>query len=320
MAKGLGILGVILGHHLLAIGLANPYPIIVSWFWSFHMPMFFIISGYFIKQVDVKKTIIKGIKHLIIPYYITCFWGALTVILLVTIKNGVFEGPSLIEWLSGLLCFKSEYEQMAMWFLPVLFFSRFFYVILKQNIKRYYDIIIVISFCLLLWIKNQYSITSDGFILVIVKSIMATFFVFVGTLLRRFNFLEVKISNYYLIYILLVLSFAPFVEVDLGSIYFPFGLFSAFNTIVLSISVILFFKWFEECQFLLFNPIKKYLLFSGKHSLSFLCLHAFLYTIQFHKFLPFTNPLYHGIIVTILISMVVYIYFNIVEKIRFVKV
>lgn len=308
MAKGLGILGVIIGHHLLAIGLPNPYPMFVSWFWSFHMPMFFIISGYFIKP-DLRQTVVKGCRQLMLPYFITCFCGAISVVLLILIKNGVYEGPSLHKWLFGITCFKDEYEQMAMWFLPVLFLSRCIYVAINKYFGSNSLYFFILLFVLSLWIKDNNEIPLSDSPLVLVKSMMATFFVFIGSLMRKFNFQAIKVTNQLLFVVLLLLFFAPMVEIDLGSMHLPYGLFSAINTSIISISVILFFMRLEKCKLIFLRPIINYLLFAGRHSLSFLCLHAFLYTIQVHKHLPFNNPLYHGIVITILISIVVYCYF-----------
>ena len=67
MVKGFGILLVILGH---------TYPdsnSIKIWIYSFHMPLFFIISGILLNHTntedkDIKSIIISKFKSLIIPY------------------------------------------------------------------------------------------------------------------------------------------------------------------------------------------------------------------------------------------------------------
>ena len=68
VAKGLGILSVILTHCYI------PETLLKHYLYSFHMPLFFILSGYFHK-VDIQMNIIKKrFRTLIIPYvffYIT---------------------------------------------------------------------------------------------------------------------------------------------------------------------------------------------------------------------------------------------------------
>ncbi len=60
-----------------------PYMPYRHFIFSFHMPLFFIISGYLYNVKDVKVSIIKDAKHLMIPYFVTC--GA--VVLLTLTKN-----------------------------------------------------------------------------------------------------------------------------------------------------------------------------------------------------------------------------------------
>lgn len=66
-AKGLGILLVILGH----IYAWNPNinrKILVTWIYSFHMPLFFIVSGMLIKYknyCNIKEFIFSRIKHIL---------------------------------------------------------------------------------------------------------------------------------------------------------------------------------------------------------------------------------------------------------------
>lgn len=64
--KAVGIICVLIGH------LFAPLPIRVL-IYSFHMPLFFLISGYFLKiGGSFKTSLLKSLKHLIFPYAITC--------------------------------------------------------------------------------------------------------------------------------------------------------------------------------------------------------------------------------------------------------
>ena len=65
--KAFGIIAVILGH------IDNP---LNEFIFSWHMPLFFMISGFFIKpNFSLKDLIIKDWKRLIIPYFIFAFLG-----------------------------------------------------------------------------------------------------------------------------------------------------------------------------------------------------------------------------------------------------
>lgn len=55
IAKGIGILSVIIGHTFDVQYLSN-------FLYSFHMPLFFVLSGYFFKEKDTKTIVKKGLK------------------------------------------------------------------------------------------------------------------------------------------------------------------------------------------------------------------------------------------------------------------
>lgn len=64
VAKGIGILLVVLGH-------VNVTPFIGKvWIYSYHMPLFFFLSGYFARpgKISVRRSITKSAKHLLLPY------------------------------------------------------------------------------------------------------------------------------------------------------------------------------------------------------------------------------------------------------------
>ena len=66
IAKGIGIILMIIGH----CGIKNQY--IKHFIYSFHMPLFFLISGYFFKYREDKECLKKNFKKLIMPYIYTC--------------------------------------------------------------------------------------------------------------------------------------------------------------------------------------------------------------------------------------------------------
>lgn len=66
VARGIAIVLMIVGH-VLEQGRNRTF------IFSFHMPLFIIISGMFFKQKDIKSFIINIIKGLIAPYVISIF-------------------------------------------------------------------------------------------------------------------------------------------------------------------------------------------------------------------------------------------------------
>ena len=63
-AKSGAILLMILGH----CSIRESMPFCQGLIYSFHMPLFFLISGYFIKIIDVKASVVKFTNSCIRPY------------------------------------------------------------------------------------------------------------------------------------------------------------------------------------------------------------------------------------------------------------
>lgn len=68
--KFLLIVLVVFGHSLEEISLEHNYAIIRAWIYSFHMPAFIFISGYFSKHVRKNGGVRKTIINCAIPYFI----------------------------------------------------------------------------------------------------------------------------------------------------------------------------------------------------------------------------------------------------------
>ena len=68
--KFLLIVQVVFDHSLEEISLEHNYAIIRAWIYSFHMPAFIFISGYFSKHVRKNGGVRKTIINCAIPYFI----------------------------------------------------------------------------------------------------------------------------------------------------------------------------------------------------------------------------------------------------------
>jgi fucose 4-O-acetylase-like acetyltransferase len=99
-AKVIGIWLVIFGHMKLLVSLINII-------YSFHMPLFFFISGYLEKNRNIKENFINSVKNLIVPYvllYVLDYLWWFPVSLLrhpelfgkISIDNAIFKRQSVI--------------------------------------------------------------------------------------------------------------------------------------------------------------------------------------------------------------------------------
>lgn len=130
-AKGLGILLVILGH----IYAWNPNinrKILVTWIYSFHMPLFFIVSGMLIKYknyCNIKEFIFSRIKHILVPYIVFSLCNALVRILLYGYDESAFIRDVICTFiLIG----------VDTWFLQALFLAEIMFIVIRKIVKNQY--------------------------------------------------------------------------------------------------------------------------------------------------------------------------------------
>lgn len=127
--KFIGILSVILGHINFSLN---------GFIYTWHMPLFFMVSGFFIKfETSFKNFAVKNFKRLMIPYFIFSIVGLFMEIL----KRYLLHREALdyAHEIKGIfidmdfagLC--NTYA-FVLWFLPALFFSRVFLYLIKNKI------------------------------------------------------------------------------------------------------------------------------------------------------------------------------------------
>lgn len=142
VAKGLGIWLVIVGH---ASQWGNPA--LAKYIYSFHMPFFFMISGYLYKKRTTKETAINGISRLIIPYFIIGLSCAIPAVIF-----GYVETPQdFIKRAIGTVYSvpKSDWTYFCtpIWFLTCLFCTEVIYSVLRRLNSHVKHIAVVALFC-----------------------------------------------------------------------------------------------------------------------------------------------------------------------------
>lgn len=125
IAKGIGIVLVVLGH----IYTNN---IVYNWFYSFHMPLFFFVSGYVYKKKRLLDDLIRRVQTILVPYF---SFGILELTYWQFIERRFrTSNLSFGEAIIGLLC--GQYETLDfnvhLWFLPCFFVSVILYNMLNN--------------------------------------------------------------------------------------------------------------------------------------------------------------------------------------------
>lgn len=193
--KAIGIFAVILGH------IASPFS---AFIYSWHMPLFFILAGFFIKyEISEKEFIIKDFKRLIIPYFIFAFIG----LSLETVKRIVLNRESLnyLYEIKGIFIWMDMSSLIntygfVLWFLPALFFARLLIFLINKICA---SIFIQFIFVLLLFSFSFFVNLPFG----VDNSLNALLFIFVGSVFFRFYQDDKKLFILPLILVVLVFYF-----------------------------------------------------------------------------------------------------------------
>ncbi|MDD2972242.1 MAG: acyltransferase [Lachnospiraceae bacterium] len=131
MVKGLGIILVVIGHSTYA------GENLLTWIASFHMPLFFIISGMLLQfnreeENDIGKTVKKKLRTILLPYF------SFSVIYLIMDGMMLFLHLGSKVWVDFVYEFLGTitlYGISTLWFLPALFLGEisFLYIRKKRN-------------------------------------------------------------------------------------------------------------------------------------------------------------------------------------------
>ena len=233
--KVFGILMVVIGHTNF------PYN---NFIYSFHMPLFFFISGYFLKDISIKEEIVKGYKRYLIPYLI---FGIISIILgnlkqlllgqeLFRFKNSFF---ALINGMS--LEYVKTYG-FVLWFLLALFFGRIIVVFLNKVIRSQVGIILllIVAGKISIMFKSPFCIS---------QGILAAFWINFGYLyFKKIKEKLQKKEKTGIILGILILVFVKIPILDLANLKIDnYFYYLIYNTFIL-IGIDLFFSNFENSK------------------------------------------------------------------------
>lgn len=209
-SKGIGILMVVYQHVLFAL---IPNALIVHRSYevitSFHMPLFFILSGYFwSNKSDLKSFVSKKIKTLLIPF--GCFYiftsyglGKLAQIYGISLSNNECNWDDFIS--------KESFPNGPIWFLLSLFIACCYYYVINRIGRKW----LIVSFL-------SVTIGFGGYLcfrlnvnlpMFLDTSMVGCLFLWIGNAMGKVNLLSKLNASYWLILILGIITYlcAPYV-------------------------------------------------------------------------------------------------------------
>ncbi len=309
--KGIAIVLVVYRHVLIGIersGINIPSYMVTAnmIFYSFRMPLFFILSGLFINASLQKKTFKElfsiKLETLIYPYFIWVFLQVTTQIIFTDFTN---SSRGLIDY-TYIFYLPRELDQF--WYLPALFNVTLVYAFIKSKLNP--PVFFQIVFGLALYFTSPYlrdiSIISDWM----------EFYVFfaVGDAVSHF-LLNTSNQQKLKSPLLLVLSFPVFIFIQLYYLSKPESYFTSIATGRTEYIFIALAGCFMMIVFSLFIENFKQIRFLriiGLHSLYIYVMHVFVFSfirIILMKFLHIANPfvlLLSGITISIPVCIMIY--------------
>ena len=280
VAKGIAIILVIIGH-CLSLYTSNLTSNLTNFIYSFHMPLFFIISGFFYKPGTLKLGI--KAKQLLLPYFLTStinlYW-----------KLQRFPNANIKKNIIAILYGNSSETRKkafhfnfpiigALWFLLALFFCFLLYYLLWKVHECY-----KISLTILVIITTAISIELNDLVWLpfsLQPAMAALVFFHTGNLFKQGNIFEdptkkPSIEVLSLVGLLWFLSF-NYGYLRINGNNYKGTLLVFTGAIAGSYLVIIFSKWISK-----FTIIENIFAFLGKNSLYILCVHALDNNFRYH--------------------------------------
>lgn len=302
IAKGFSIALVVLGHII-----PEGNSLLRNWIYSFHMPIFFIISGYLInlskKDIPITKFITKKFNTLIIPYISFALINYFFIMYNLYIQQEL-DQKTLITYFIYIIKFCGR---SAIWFLPCLFICEVLFKLLTYRISNKYLRLIIISilFIITFFIKAE----PDTLLLVLLRSFTALGFITIGNLLYK------PITNINLNFFILIILFSITVllalsngSVDLFALKFNNIIMYTVNSILGSLALIFLSKKISFSVFFKYIG-KNSLIIMGTHILIINFINTFLVNTLALSFAYVYPSRYHILLLSIVLLIEIPIIF-----------
>ena len=271
IAKGICLIAVILGH------MGN---VVFNFVYSFHLPTFFMLSGYTLRKSDITYDYLKKkFCRLMIPYFITCVAVVGMDVInsmveecdvsICTITNIIYCGIVKTFFGAGVsLNFGSIELGMgigAIWFLPALFFA----LIFTQLILRLQSKTIQIALSVTMFMFSAMMAKVIWLPFSILAAMFSVPFILIGKWIQEYEILEkLKFWHYIIFYTVSIVGccFGVGQSIDIVSCTIEDWLLTPVCVVCSSLCVIGLSRGIRR-----FPPLE----FVGRNSLVFLCVHLF---------------------------------------------
>ena len=261
-AKGIGIFLVVIGHMNIPLKLS-------VFIFSFHMPLFFFISGYLYNEnkysKDLKSIIISKATTLIWPFITFTIFACLLLIL--TKENDLLKSFNFVEFLKG-----NRSPNTPLWFLTALFTTE----LLFSQIIRFFKHKFLLIFIFILVVAgfiNASTLKIEG-LLNIHIALIALLFFSGGWFFKKYGWInKFGGSNKQLLQIAISLILLLVVSLNNSKIDMLENNYGNIALMILAAFLGIIFTVLLAKQFLRFKLVKTIVDYLGKNSLTILGIH-----------------------------------------------
>ena len=234
VAKGLTIILMLIGHcDSISHGL-------FKLIFSFHMPLFFILSGYFFKQKETKQLAKNDFRKLVVPYMMTILATAIFTTITPPISINSFWHKILGGFYGCIGSYRMILPSHTLnchagpaWFLLSIFWCRIYFNELYQIKKQYYLLLSFVLF-MIFWVLGMLIVNIP---LCIGSGFTGLLFYAMGVKLK-----EKGLTNYswwkYLIFVLIWLFAAYYGSMNMSQYNYMIGPGALHNFLSFPVSII----------------------------------------------------------------------------------
>lgn len=280
--KGIAILAMVAGHCVIP-------EIMLRFIYMWHMPLFFIVSGYFYRSKQRKEVIKSSLKGLLNPYF---FAFVAVAVLIIFLKPENFT--HVLYGFLGILGWFHQGNDVyyggngPLWFLPALFWCRIVYDEIRRVVRSKYLIwggIVILSF---MGVYVGHRIFIPFFI---AQGLAALIFYHIGSEAKRLRVKNQKIHGLKWMFVIAFVLAGLFTD----TMYFYTLQFPCWILNVVSASCATFLLY-QLCVRIVKGKLVNILSYVGRASLLLLCAHGIDYVVGLTKeitaLLPVSGKVY----------------------------
>lgn len=280
IAKCIAILFIVVGHTGIIFSDAIPGgmpSIVVHFAFTFHLPVFFVASGYFFRLDTIldENYFRKSFRNLLVPYFVTCGiivvgCAAMAFFQGTSIRSALFEwtGASLLGYGATSVNAFIPFQRIGgIWFLLALLWAQIILLVVSRLPKPgiWVAAIFVLGCFSSQYVQLPWSIQSG---------ICAAPYVYLGAMAHKYDISNKtgKWANIALVACLaiwLVYIFGPFLVMSFAQFILPDGWFDVVGTFAACYVV------FRLCRFIEHHTknVAKFMEWIGRNALVIFCLH-----------------------------------------------